>query len=122
MSRINDETQDFDARLSAIQAIALVVFLLLGVRFWGLQVVNHESYALQAERNRTRDIPIPAPRGNVLDRNGKILVDSRPTFSLKVNREDLKKHTLEGLLQTLHQELGVDPEYAAQQISDPLAP
>src|SRR5262245_38352142 len=114
MSRISDETQDFDARLSAIQAVALIVFVVLGVRFWGLQVVNHESYAIQAERNRTRDIPIPAPRGNILDRNGKILVDSRPTFSLKVNREDLKKHELDQLLQILHEYLGVDPEYAAQ--------
>jgi penicillin-binding protein 2 len=122
MSRISDESQDFDARLSAIRAVALVVFVVLGVRFWGLQVVNHESYAIQAERNRTRDIPIPAPRGNILDRNKKILVDSRPTFSLKVNREDLKKHELKELLDILHEHLGVDPDYAAQQINDPLAP
>ncbi len=122
MSRFNDETQNFDSRLSAIQYVTLAVFLILGARFWVLQVVNHDSYLAAAEENRIRDIPIPAARGNILDRYDRILVDSRPAFNLIVNREDLKKDTLGNLLDVLGKDLGVDADWARRQIDDPLAP
>ncbi len=122
MSRFNDEAQNFDARLSVVMYIMLAFFLLLGVRFWVLQVVNHESYVVKSNENRIREIPIPAARGNILDRNGRILVDSRPAFNLIVNREDLRKQNLDELLFVLRDNLGVDPDWARQQIEDPLAP
>ncbi|MBK6425154.1 MAG: penicillin-binding protein 2 [Blastocatellia bacterium] len=122
MSRFSDEAQNFDARLSVVMYITLGFFLLLGVRFWVLQVVNHESYLVKSNENRIREIPIPAARGNILDRNGRILVDSRPAFNLIVNREDLKKQNLDDLLFVLRDNLGIDPDWARQQIEDPLAP
>jgi penicillin-binding protein 2 len=122
MSRFADETQNFDARLSTIQYVALAIFLVLGVRFWVLQVVHHDSYEKAATENRIRHIPIPAARGNILDRDGRILVDSRPAFNLIVNREDLKKQNLDELLGILRENLGIDPEWAKGQINDPLAP
>lgn len=122
MSRFNDEAQNFDARLSVVMYIMLAFFLLLGVRFWVLQVVNHESFLVKSNENRIREIPIPAARGNILDRNGRILVDSRPAFNLILNREDLKKQNLDELLFVIRENLGVDPDWARQQIDDPLAP
>jgi penicillin-binding protein 2 len=122
MSRFNDETQNFDLRLSAIQYIALAIFLLIGVRFWVLQVVEYEKHAKAATENRIRKIPIPAARGNILDRDGRILVDSRPAFNLIVNREDLKNQNLDALLAVVRDNLGVDPEWAKGQINDPLVP
>lgn len=122
MSRFSDEAQNFDARLSVVMYIMLGLILVLGVRFWVLQVVNHESYLVKSNENRIREIPIPAARGNILDRNGRILVDSRPAFNLIVNREDLKKQNLDDLLFVLRDNLGVDPDWARQQIEDPLAP
>jgi len=122
MSRFSDEAQNFDARLSVVMYITLGFFLVLGVRFWVLQVVNHESYLVKSNENRIREIPIPAARGNILDRNYRILVDSRPAFNLIVNREDLKKQNLDDLLFVLRDNLGIDPDWARQQIEDPLAP
>jgi penicillin-binding protein 2 len=122
MSRFNDESQNFDARLSAIQYFTLVIFLVLGVRFWALQIVKYEELNKASIENRLRRIPIPAPRGNILDRNGKILVDSRPAFNLIVNREDLRKQNFDALLGILRENLGVDPAWARAQIDDPAAP
>lgn len=122
MSRFNDDSQDFDTRLSVIQALTIIVFLVLGVRFWVLQVVHYDTYESQAEANRIRNIPIPAPRGNILDRNGRILVDSRPAFNLIVTREDLKSQNLDSMLAALEGNLGINAEWAHKQISDPLVP
>jgi penicillin-binding protein 2 len=122
VSKYSDEAQDFPWRVSAIRAVAMCILALLAVRFWMIQVVEHDLYLAESERNRIRDIPIPAPRGNILDRNGRILVDSRPSFSLKVHREDLRGHDLDALLGTLQASLGVDPGYAKQQLNDPTAP
>jgi penicillin-binding protein 2 len=81
-------------RILFIKYFCLIFFIILGVRFWFLQVVNHDYYVKQAENNRIRDIPVPAPRGAILDREGRILVDSRPTYTIVLyqeymaNRED----------------------------------
>ena len=60
--------------------------LLLG--FWKLQVVDSDKYGQMAERNRVRSIPIIAPRGRMLDRDGRILVDNYPSFSVLLLRDD----------------------------------
>src|SRR5258708_18276184 len=66
--------------------IAMVSLLLSG--FWKLQVVDSDHYSQLAERNSIRTIPIIAPRGNMLDREGRILVDSYPSFSVLLLRDD----------------------------------
>ena len=66
--------------------VGMVGVLLLG--FWKLQVIDAEKYASMAERNRVRTIPVIAPRGRMLDRDGKVLVDNRPSFSVLLLRDD----------------------------------
>lgn len=77
-------------RILFFKYFMLLFFIILGVRFWFLQVVQHDHYLRAAENNRIRDIPIPAPRGTILDREGRILVDSRPTYTLKLYQEDMQ--------------------------------
>jgi len=60
--------------------------LLLG--FWKLQIVESDRYAQLAELNRIRTIPVIAPRGTVLDREGRVLVDNYPSFSVMLLRDD----------------------------------
>ena len=67
-------------------SVALVVTLLVG--FWKLQVVQSGHFADLAERNRIRYIPIIAPRGAMLDREGRVLVDSYPSFSILLLRDE----------------------------------
>src|SRR5262245_32418047 len=64
----------------------MIGVLLLG--FWKLQVIDSDRYGQMAEQNRVRSIPIIAPRGRMLDRDGRVLVDNRPSFSVLLLRDD----------------------------------
>src|SRR6266446_8856983 len=66
----------------------MIGLLLLG--FWKLQVIDSDKYGQMAEQNRVRSIPIIAPRGRMLDRDGRVLVDNRPSFSVLLLRDDPK--------------------------------
>ena len=73
--------------------VGMVGVLLLG--FWKLQVIDADKYSSMAERNRVRYIPVIAPRGRMLDRDGRVLVDNRPSFSVLLLRDDpaqVEKH------------------------------
>jgi penicillin-binding protein 2 len=85
--------------LFAAAAIGAMLLVLLG-RLVLLQVVRYDDYTLRAEGNRARIEPDPAPRGLILDRNGNVLADNRPSFQLELTRElvgDLEQ-TLRGLV------------------------
>ena len=77
-----DDSQNLRVRLRLIQAMILVLLGLLGVRLYLLQIINGAHYAEIAENQRIRLLPIPAPRGVLFDRNGNVLVDSRPIYSI----------------------------------------
>ncbi len=66
--------------------VGMIGVLLLG--FWKLQVIDADKYSSMAERNRVREIPVIAPRGRMLDRDGRVLVDNRPSFSVLLLRDD----------------------------------
>src|SRR5262249_11256988 len=69
------------SRLSILQYIITVIFSILAVSFWVLQVVQHAKFEEMAENNHQRTLALRAPRGLVLDRNGKILVDNRGSYT-----------------------------------------
>src|SRR5947207_15680904 len=74
-------------RLTAVQYIILVVFLFLAYGLWRLQVVQSEFYSAAAEKNMIREVPILAPRGKILDREGRVIVDNYPSFTALLLRE-----------------------------------
>jgi penicillin-binding protein 2 len=74
-------------RLTAVQYVVLFIFLLLAYGLWKLQVIQSGKYALLAEQNRIRNVPILAPRGKILDREGRIIVDNYPSFSALLLRD-----------------------------------
>jgi penicillin-binding protein 2 len=102
-------------KITAFQyAICLVFFVLLG-GYWRLQITEHRRYLDEADRNRIRNLPVIAPRGRVLDREGRILVDNFPAFSVLLSRENAA--TLAGeRLTRLARSLGLDPDEVAQLI------
>src|SRR5690349_7124058 len=63
-------------RLTVVQYIILAIFLLLAYGLWRLQVSQKNMYATLAEQNRIRNVPILAPRGKIVDRNGRTIVDN----------------------------------------------
>src|ERR1700758_5142063 len=75
------------SRLTAVQYIILAIFLILAYGLWRLQVVQSDLYASLAEKNRVRNVPILAPRGRILDREGRTIVDNYPSFTALLLRD-----------------------------------
>ncbi len=105
-----DDSQNLRVRLRLIQALILVLLGLLGVRLYLLQIINGAHYAEIAENQRIRLLPIPAPRGVLFDRNGNVLVDSRPIYSIFLSREDTKGIDRYSLIKPLSDGLMLDGE------------
>ena len=108
--KYEDSSQNLRARLRFIQALVVVLLAALGVRLYVLQVVRGEKYTEIAENQRHRRLPIPAPRGVIFDREGKVLVDSRPIYNVILTREDVKGKDLSSLVDPLADGLGLDSD------------
>ncbi|MGE5817084.1 MAG: penicillin-binding protein 2 [Deltaproteobacteria bacterium] len=76
------------ARARRLQLVFIIAFLGLITRLIFLQVVEGERYTFLSENNRIRIKRIPGTRGMILDRQGQLLVDSRPSFDLLFIPED----------------------------------
>jgi penicillin-binding protein 2 len=74
-------------RLTAAQYAILGIFLVLAYGLWRLQVMQSDYYSLAAEKNRIRNVPVLAPRGKILDRYGRVIVDNYPSFSALLLRD-----------------------------------
>jgi penicillin-binding protein 2 len=74
-------------RLTAAQYVILAIFLILAYGLWRLQVMQSDLYSSLAEKNRIRNVPILAPRGKILDRQGRVIVDNYPSFSALLLRD-----------------------------------
>src|SRR5450631_635543 len=101
-------------RLAVVSYVIVGVISLLLFGFWRLQINDSDRYAQMAERNRVRSIPIIAPRGSMLDREGRVLVDNYPSFSVLLLRD--APDQVEKLLPQIADGLGVTLEDIKQQI------
>ena len=77
-------------RASAARVVLAVIFVLLSGAFFNLQVLQHGYYRLHSESNRLRPVPLPAPRGLILDRHGAVIAENVPGYSVSLlaNSED----------------------------------
>src|SRR3954451_15600555 len=85
-----EERRRAGVRLSVLQYIITVLFSVLAVSFWVLQVVQHAQYKELAENNHQRTLALRAPRGLIFDRDGKVLVVNRGSYSISIVREHTK--------------------------------
>ena len=108
--KFEDSSQNLRARLRFVQALVVLMLGVLSVRLYVLQVVRGERYAEIAENQRRRRLPIPAPRGVIFDREGEVLVDSRPIYNVILSREDVKNKKLHSLIEPLAAGLNVEQE------------
>ena len=115
--KLRDQAQNLGIRVSTIQIVAFVILAVLGVRLYYLQIVKGSYYSDKAENQRVRLIPIPAPRGAIFDRNGKILVDSRPTYNVTLSNEPIKKIDVSDRLDDYSNGLNVDRQYLIERIA-----
>src|ERR1700678_2694054 len=101
-------------RLTAVQYIVLFIFLLLAYGLWKLQVMQSGKYAQLAEQNRIRTVPILAPRGKILDREGRIIVDNYPSFSALLLRDSARD--LNADADAIAKGLHLNPEEVRQRV------
>ncbi len=71
-------------RAGTTRLVLAGVFLLLLSAFFRAQILGHEAYRLKAEQNRLRQVPLLAPRGAILDRNGELIADNIPGYTVKL--------------------------------------
>ena len=108
--KFEDDTQNLKARMAIIHGLVIAILAVLGARLYFLQVVNGDYYAERAENQRVRRLRIPAPRGAIFDRSGKLLVDSRSTYNIILSGEDMKGKDLNELVEPLSEGLDVAPD------------
>ena len=82
-----ESKRQMNLRLEILRFLALAIFLILGARLYWLQVKNYDYYRDRADNNRYKTIPIPARRGRILDRTGKLLANSRYVYNIVLERQ-----------------------------------
>ncbi len=92
------------SKLTALQYVVALVLVILGIGLWRLQVLGAENYRVLAEQNRIRKVPVLAPRGRILDREGRLIVDNYPSVTCYLLREQLSsvEHDLPLIAEGLH--------------------
>ncbi len=100
--RQRDDPKFAAAKLAGFQYLAVGIFLFLVSGFWQLQIKSPEIYNERAERNRIKERPIAGPRGKILDRDGRVIVDNHSTWSLILSRKTLKIEHLKAIAEGLH--------------------
>ena len=82
-------TPQLALRVAVVGGIALVAFGVVFFRLWYLQVLSGDKYRAEANDNRVREIKVQAPRGEIVDRNGKVLVNNRTGLAVRVTPKTL---------------------------------
>ncbi len=88
--------------MAVFQYSTVAIFLFLVTGFWDLEVKRHEVFNELAETNRIKYTPIIAPRGKILDRDGRVIVDNHSSWTLILSRENLKAQHLQEIAEGLH--------------------
>lgn len=105
-------------RLGILAVVALSLFAALFTRLWYLQILSAPDFQLRAQANATQVVSEPAPRGRILDRNGKVLVDNRASNVVAVDRSKLKPDDRPELLRQLSAVLEVPAEVLGDRLDD----
>ncbi len=102
----HEDRRRIGMRLSVLQYIVVVIFSVMAVTFWVLQVVQNAKFEELAENNHQRTLALRAPRGIIFDRNGQVLVENRNSYSISIVREHTKD--INRTIRLLAAVLGVD--------------
>jgi penicillin-binding protein 2 len=98
---LGDDTRLAAGKIAVFQYAAVGIFLFLISGFWKLQVQNPEIYSERAQQNSIKSFPVLAPRGRILDRDGRVIVDNHSSFTLTLARDSLKAEHLRPIAEGL---------------------
>ena len=103
---LRDDTRFAAGKVAIFQYAAVGIFLFLISGFWKLQVQNPQFYDERAQQNSIKSVPILAPRGRILDRDGRVIVGNHNSYTVILARESVKDEHLKPIAQ------GLDLDYA----------
>ncbi|HLW47625.1 MAG TPA: penicillin-binding protein 2 [bacterium] len=106
----------FERRLSAILVVVAAMLIVLVVRLWQVQVVQGDYYLKLSEENRLRVTPVAAPRGALVDRQGRTLAANRPAFTVALLPLEVRRPAAEAA--ALGKILGMDPAEILLRLAD----
>lgn len=103
------EKRIYSARTVFSVVFVVALLILLVVRFFSLQITQYETYHTQSDRNRVQLQPVPPKRGLIYDRNGVLLADNRPSYSLTIVKERVDE--LDATIELLRQLIEIDDDH-----------
>ncbi len=103
---LRDDPTTASSKVAIFQYLTVAVFVFLVSGFWKLQVQSPDVYSEAAERNRIKSTPILAPRGKILDRDGRVIVDNKASYSLLLNRDEIRAEHLPSIASALQLDYG----------------
>jgi len=112
------EIEIYQKRLTRLTLLVFIVFGVLFLRLWFLQIIDGPKYRIKSENNRIDLRDVLPFRGLIFDRNGQLLVDNRPSFMLGVIPEDVRN--LDGLIDDLCRLAEIDGLSAKKKIKEAL--
>ena len=119
-------TPQIARRVAVLGVLALSVFAILFFRLWALQVLSADRYLRAAQDNQLRTLRLEAPRGSIVDSNGRLLVSNVPGTAVQIRTADLPKEGRYRLVQRLSTILHVPVARMTAAIedrkNDPLTP
>ena len=97
-------------RVAILGGVAIAVFGIILFRLWYLQVLSGDRYLAEAQGNRIRELTVQAPRGEILDREGEVLVGNRTALALQVRVPELPERREErtAVLRRVSEVIGMD--------------
>ncbi len=104
---VTEDRRRITTRLTVLQVGVVVAFAALTIGFWYLQIVQGDQFKEMAENNHQRTLALRAPRGVLFDRNGKVLVENRNSYTISIVREHTKD--LDRTIRLLSAVAGLDP-------------
>jgi penicillin-binding protein 2 len=115
-------TPQLAVRVAIIGGVALALFAVVFFRLWYLQVLSGDRYRAEANNNRVREITVQAPRGRIVDRNGRVLVDNRIAFAVTLSPDKLPddRHGKKKLYSRLAGVLGMKQGEVDREVSEQL--
>src|SRR5450759_214253 len=119
--RTDASQESLQRRLAVLGIIVLVGFAVLFSRLWFMQIVSGNDYRKKAEGNRIREISLEAPRGRILDRNGKVLVKNRQALTISVIPAEMRDQK-NVVIQRMSKLLGMGQKEIAYKIEKSQAP
>src|SRR5271154_6443005 len=101
---LRDDPKLAAGKIAFFQYVMVAIFLFLIAGFWDLQIRNPQVYQERALQNSIKSIPVLAPRGKILDRDGRVIVDNHSSFSVLLSRDTLKMEHLKQIADGLNLE------------------